>query len=196
MTRNHNPVTTVTDALREDHRNIAGLLRALERQIDNLARSSSADYDIIVGVADYFLQYPDRCHHPKEDLVVAKIREAHPEAAGRIDGIIDEHADLHERARLFRRIVGDLLGGAEVPGPAIVDAARDFIAAQYRHMREEEDLLFPTAERALTAAEWADIEDRFSRRADRVNGPWVEETFRSVRARLVASQPEDGQATP
>jgi hemerythrin-like domain-containing protein len=191
MTRKRDAVVTMTEALREDHRNIARLLRALERQIDTIARSSSGDYDIIVGIADYFLQYPDRCHHPKEDLIVAKLKEAHPDVAGRICELIDEHGELHERALRFRRAVGSLLDGADVPRSAIVDLARGFIAAQYRHMREEEDSLFPTAERVLTASEWADIEDRFNRRADRVNGPWVEETFRSVRARLVPA--EDGQ---
>lgn len=184
---------TVIEELREDHRNIARLLQVLERQIDIFGEAETPDYDIIVGVADYFLQYPDRCHHPKEDLIVAKLKEAHPEATGGIGGLIDEHRELHERAVRFRRAVGDLLSGADVPRSAIVDVAHDFIATQHRHMREEEDTLFPTADRVLTGAEWADIEDRLGQRADRASGPWVEEMFRTVSARLLAWQVEDEQ---
>ena len=57
----------VVDTLREEHRNIARLLRALEHQVAIFSNADAPDYDVIVGVADYFLDYPDRCHHPKED---------------------------------------------------------------------------------------------------------------------------------
>lgn len=186
---------TVTEALREDHREIAGLLRALERQIDIFARAETPDYDIVVGVADYFLQYPDRCHHPKEDLIVAKLVESHPEAVDGVGDLIDEHRDLHQRVVRFREAVAGLLNGSDAPRAAIIDAARDFIAAQRRHMRDEEELLFPAADRVLTPDDWADIENRLSRRADLASGPWMEDMFRAVSAKLLRWQTEDGQAS-
>ncbi len=194
MTHQRDTATTVTEALREDHRDIARLLQVLERQIDIFGGAETPDYDIIVGVADYFLQYPDRCHHPKEDLIVDTLKAHHPEAVGGMGDLIAEHLDLHERAVRFRRVMGDLLIGADVPRSAIVDVARGFIATQYRHMREEEDLLYPIAERVLTPVEWTDIEDRLSQRENRLDGPWMDEMFRAAGARLLAWQAEDARA--
>ncbi len=121
--------------------------------------------------------------------------ESHPGAADGLGELIDEHRDLHERAVRFREAVGGLLNGSDAPRAAIIDAARDFIAAQYRHMREEEKVLFPAADRALTPGDWADIEDRLSRRADLVSGPWMEDMFHAVSAKLLMWQTEDGQAS-
>ena len=55
----------VIETLREEHRNISRMLDALEHQIEVLAQVGTPDYEIIRGIADYFCDYPDRCHHPK-----------------------------------------------------------------------------------------------------------------------------------
>ncbi len=184
---------SVTQALRKDHRRVVRLLRVLERKIDVFARSEAPDSDIIVGVANYFLQYPDRCHHPEEDLIVAKLIESHSEAAG-VVALVNEHRELREKTLRFRRAVNRLVLGTEVSRPAIVAAARDFIAAKHRYMREEKCSLFPTAVRVLTSAEWADIEVHLSHQAGSAQGSWVDEMFRGLGERVLSLKPEVGQA--
>ena len=69
-------MAAIIEVLREEHRNIGRLLRALEYQIEAFAREEPTNYDVVVGVAEYFLGYPDRCHHLKEDLILSDRRSA------------------------------------------------------------------------------------------------------------------------
>src|SRR5271157_3588538 len=123
-------MAAVIEVLREEHRNIGRLLRALDHQIEIFAKSEAPDYDVIVGVADYFLDYPDRCHHPKEDLIASALKEAHPEAAAGVGDLSAEHKLLRQRARRFRETVGVLLNDTDISRQQIVDAGHTFIDAQ------------------------------------------------------------------
>ena|SRR5579872_3131343 len=181
---------TMIEVLREEHRNIGRLLRALDHQIDVFAAAEAPDYDVIVGVADYFLDYPDRCHHPKEDLIISRLREAHPAAAAKVGDLSGEHKALHQKAHRFRETVRLLLNDTDIARSQVVEAARAFIDAQWRHLRSEEASFLPLAERLLTATDLAAIEDRLSKSADPVFGGRVEAMFATLSARLLAWESE------
>ena len=68
-------MSKVMTRLREEHRSIAKILRALEHQLANFDATEQPDYDVLAAIAGYFLSFPDRCHHPKEDLVYRKMCE-------------------------------------------------------------------------------------------------------------------------
>jgi len=184
-------VAAVIQALREEHLNIARLLAALEHQVEVFASAQSPDYDVIVGVAEYFLDYPDRFHHPKEDIVFAHLQAKRPEAAAAIGDLLAEHRALHARARRFRQTVGELLNGTDMPRAEIVDAGRTFIAAERGHMRKEEEHFLPLAETLLTLADWLEIEGKLASRPDPVFGARVEDRFKMLSARLLAWEAED-----
>jgi len=76
------------------------LLDAVERQLERFDRGETPDYDILQGVLDYALTYPDLYHHPKEDLVYARLRLRDPAAA---DSLTDLQAEHHTLAEVTRR---------------------------------------------------------------------------------------------
>ena len=180
-------------ALREDHRNIARLLDALERQLDIFAEAGAPDYDVIAGAAEYFVDYPDLWHHPSEDAIAARLLAAHPDAAAVLANLAGEHRLAHERARRFRRTLVELLGETDIARAEVVTAARRFIAFERRHMRMEEEVFFPLAERLLSAADWRAIEAEVSRRSDPVFGAEVAASFGAFRDRLLRWEAEDRQ---
>ena len=67
-------MTYVIEVLRQEHRNIEKLLRVLERELSVFDRGERPDYEVVLAVIDYFTDYPDTCHHPKEDMIVAKLK--------------------------------------------------------------------------------------------------------------------------
>src|SRR6266568_1797689 len=75
-------MTKLLEVLREEHRNIETLLRVLERELDIFDRAERPDYEVVQAVIGYFEDYPDCCHHPKEDVVFAKLKARDP-ALGR-----------------------------------------------------------------------------------------------------------------
>lgn len=181
---------TVIEALEDEHRGIARLLDALEHQIGFFARGGDPDYDVIRGVAEYFLDFPDRCHHPKEDAVFLQLKAVRPQAAAAIGDLQGEHRRVHERVVRFRETLSVLLGGADIARADIVDAAKDFIEAERRHMLMEELHFFPLAEHLLTQADWTKIEGDLTQEMDPLFGGKIEERFRKLRERLFAWERE------
>ncbi len=57
-------MTALIPVLRREHKNIARLLDTLEHQIGLLEKEARPDYDVLQDIAEYFCDYPDRCHHP------------------------------------------------------------------------------------------------------------------------------------
>ena len=58
-------MTEIIEILCREHRNMEKVLRVLERELGVFHRGDRPDYDVLLGIIDYFKDYPDSCHHPK-----------------------------------------------------------------------------------------------------------------------------------
>lgn len=177
----------IIDALHRDHVNLAKLLAALERQVAAFDRGERPDYDILHGVIDYCLNYPDLYHHPKEDLVLERLRARDPEAAASVGDLLAEHAHLGEVTRRFAAAVHNILQEAEVPRAAFDETARAFLEAYRAHMAAEERSFLPLAARTLTEEDWQAIDACMAPRRDPLfEGEEPEESFRALREDILA----------
>ena len=183
-------MSRVIESLREEHRNLARLLDALDHQVEVFAEAVRPDYDVICGVAEYFLDYPDRFHHPKENAVLEVLRRVHPDRAAGLVDLVGEHRALHDDAARFRDVVGALLNDTDIARSTIVGAAGRFIDDQRHHMRMEEDVFFPVAERVLSPEHWSEIELRISDARDPLFGDADEVRFARLRERLLSWERE------
>ena len=86
-------MTYVVEVLRQEHRNIEKLLRVLERELSVFDRGDRPNYEVVVGVIDYFKDYPDSCHHPKEDMIFDKLKSRDPAAAAKVGNLHAEHEE-------------------------------------------------------------------------------------------------------
>jgi len=107
----------IIQGLRQEHRNIESLLGVLERELSVFDRAERRDYEVVLAVIDYFKDYPDSCHHPKEDMIVEKLKARDPAAAATIGDLEAQHQafmqgtrDRFRSSRAFRPIF-DLTSG-------------------------------------------------------------------------------------
>ena len=77
----------VVQDLRIEHTSMERLLNILEKQIAVFEAGGQPDYEITQDIMLFFLDFPDQCHHPKEDLVARKLLELSPERAERLRGL-------------------------------------------------------------------------------------------------------------
>ncbi len=154
------------DALRSEHRTMLHLLTMLERQVELFEETQHPDYDLIKEIIDYFLTYPDLCHHPKEDLILNRLRSRDQAAADRIGALDEEHEDLSDQLREFSHAVVNILLGLEVSRDTFVKLARDFITRERKHMANEERVFFPAALEGLTDEDWTEIDSTMDRFRD------------------------------
>jgi hemerythrin-like domain-containing protein len=184
------------DLLRQEHVNIATLLRTLEWQVAEFENDMHPDYEVIRAALDYFVCFPDLCHHPKEDLVFAKLRERDPAAAERVGDPRRSHQQLAVRTREFAAAMRAVLGEAEVSREAVTRWAHGFIDQQREHMKTEEAGFFPAAERILTGQDWSDLTALMSRDDDPLFGAQVGARFEALRKTILAWQAQDEAAAP
>lgn len=184
-------MSEVMTQLREEHRNIAKLLRALEHQLAIFDTAERPDYDVLAAIADYFVGFPDRCHHPKEDLIYRKMCERDPTLGQTMADLEAEHEEISALARHFQEAVQNVLQDVEIPRSAFDEVAHHFVTDQRCHMQMEEEHFFPLALQILTPDDWAEIDERVTREEDPVFGVKVSQEFAALRDNILKWEAED-----
>jgi hemerythrin-like domain-containing protein len=184
-------MTRLIDVLREEHRNIEKLLGVLEQELGVFDRRERPDYETLQAVVDYFAEYPARCHHPKEDMIVDVLKMRDPAAARAVGDIESDHRQEDERLRRLAHTIENVRTGGELPRQAVDDVVRDFIAHERRHIEAEERALFPAAIKVLRPADWARIDARMSDARDPLFNTTVEQKFRALAERILQWEQEN-----
>jgi hemerythrin-like domain-containing protein len=184
-------MTRLIDVLREEHRNIEKLLGVLEQELGVFDRRERPDYETLQAVVDYFAEYPARCHHPKEDMIVDVLKMRDPAAARAAGDIETDHRQEGERLRRLAETIENVRNGGELPRQAVDDVVRDFIAHERRHIEAEERALFPAAVKVLRPADWARIDARMSDARDPLFNTTVEQKFRALAEKILQWEQEN-----
>ena len=146
--------------LRDEHRQLSAVIRSLEYLTrDAVYRGVKLDGHLIEVILDYIEAFPNRFHHPKENEYLFKALRRRNAAAGEVlDDLEAEHARSGELVRELR----DLLSQCRAGGPAVeafATATAKYADFYWTHMRKEEDIVMPLAERAISSADWQALED-------------------------------------
>ena len=179
-------MTQIIDSLRSDHSRMTKLLDALERQTGAFEEGGVLDFEIVDGVLHYCRVYPDRHHHPLEDLVFQRLKERCPEVAERLGDLGSEHERLGKLTERF----ADTLAAVEQDIPMerqdFIEAARAFVAGYRHHIMMEEKHFFPEAERSLTPEDWRVVAQKATPAADPLFDRRVDDRFDALFEDIVA----------
>lgn len=186
-------MTKMIEVLREEHRNIEELLLVLEQELLVFDRGELPDYEIIRAVIVYFQDYPDCCHHPKEDMIFEKLKVRDPVAAESAGDLEVEHHNERTRLQRVADMIRLILTNHDVPGQRVDHIMGDFIEQERRHMKMEEHLIFSAAANALQSEDWAKIDARWSEARDSLFNMAIEERCQSLRERILRRQREKGE---
>ncbi|HEM46912.1 MAG TPA: hemerythrin domain-containing protein [Alphaproteobacteria bacterium] len=167
--------------LGREHADIAKLLALLNRQLAIFSSGKRPDYDLVRKVIDYFLDYPDAVHHPKEDLIYRELAERDEALAAAIGDIEREHEQLAAKVRELAEILREILAEELIDRARVRDLTDDFARTYRNHMRREEEEIFPAAEKTLTGEAWARIDAHAEDRDDPLFGSRVAEHYRRLR---------------
>jgi hemerythrin-like domain-containing protein len=163
-----------------EHVNFARLLDLLERQLASFHEGASPDYELMLEIMYYMTHYPDVVHHPKEDLVFARIRERDPSARATIDRLMDEHATLKRDGQELVQELDGVLDGSIASRGRIEAAGRAYLATFRAHMGTEESEILPLAARLLRPADWTAIDAAIGQFQDPLFGPRTEQRYTAL----------------
>ncbi len=179
-------MASIMGSLRQDHINTIKLLDVLERQLVIFGRAEVPDYEMMQGVMEYFLDYPNLYHHPTEDLILSKMKMRRVAAKDGFPDLRHEHQELAAMTRRFLAAIHNILQEVEVPREAFQQRAREFLDFYRSHIRKEEEIFFPAALKVLTKEDWAEISQVQEIRDDPIFGPKSHERLETLREGILA----------
>jgi hemerythrin-like domain-containing protein len=184
-------MTRLIEVLREEHRNIEKLLLVLEQELSIFDRKERPDYETLQAVIDYFGEYPARCHHPKEDMIVEVLKARDPAAAWAVGEIEADHQKEEDRLRRLAHTLENVRTGGELPRQTVDEVMREFIAHERRHIELEERALFPAAIQVLQPGDWARIDARMGDERDPLFNRTIEQKFRALAQKILQWEQEN-----
>lgn len=172
----------ILQSLGEEHQYQARLLNLLEKQVGLLNQRLQPDFEVMHGVMRYMTQYPDRYHHPKEDLVFEKIVLRDPPSRTKVRELLRSHQTIiAQGTKLLEQIDRHRVGTRGADPHALRKAAHAYIGALRRHMDIEWLHLFPRAQQVLRPEDWTDVDRRMKPILDPVFGIEPDAGFQSLR---------------
>ena len=178
-------MSDIMQVLADDHANMRALMGVLEIEVDKMASGGHADVETISAVAEYLLEYPDRFHHPLEDLLIQGMQAAGAVPESSVVALEAEHARIYRLATELHDAAVAVAAEQPMRRDAFVERARHYIASLRHHMDVEEADFFPRAEEFLSPEDRATIAARLSDFDDPLFGTATRERYQSLSEALL-----------
>ena len=141
------------DVLETEHRWIRHMLQGLEHVIRHVRTNHRFDGAAAFELLGLFESFADGSHQEKEErhLFPRLLTRADPHETNKIRGLLGEHADERRRMLQLRSSLTSAYYGDESALREFVRVATSYVALHKEHMAAEHAVVFPMAERLLTA---------------------------------------------
>jgi hemerythrin-like domain-containing protein len=174
-----------------EHRSISSVLSGLshfaERGVEGKKLPHAAVFRAMLHYLDLFAE---RMHHPKEDLhLFARLRERTRAADDMLDRLQEDHAWDIGAVRALEQAFLRYEEGGESFFDAFARQVQDYAMFHRDHMRNEETVIFPLAEEALTEDDWRHIDAAFEAHQDPLASPQEERDLKTLFTRIVTITP-------
>ncbi len=171
--------------MKREHLSLNTVLHVLNQLVLDLEsgrlKSSDVDYELIEKIMTYIEEFLDTMHHPKEDkyLFPALLKKT-DEANDVIEQLQEQHqkgVEHRKRLEMHLQAMKD-----KHPGQVekVVDVLKDYLTAHRAHMKLEDNIIMPLAERVLDDEDWAPIDEAFNQNEDPVFGDVPKNKFRKL----------------
>jgi hemerythrin-like domain-containing protein len=167
-----------------EHVNFSRLLNLFDDQLSLFRGGSTPDYELMLNIMFYMTHYSDVLHHPKEDLVFAKIKEREHSVARTVDDLAAQHAYIGKCGQELVRRLDDIVNGTIASRESIESAARDYVDTLRHHMRVEEGEILPLAAKLLTPRDWTAIHAAIGRVDDPLFGKHPEGRYLELQQQI------------
>ncbi len=168
------------EALRDDHRRATRLMRLLTEQIDGLARLRPLDIEIAQGVFRYMVDFIDRQHHAREDLLIELLGKRDPSARRTARETDKDHDALKQEGAEILAILTELPEKSFILGKTLGRRLHHYAETLLTHFQHEETELFSLAEKLLSKEDWRHVERQGAASGDPLFGAEVEADFQAL----------------
>ncbi|MFZ3127047.1 MAG: hemerythrin domain-containing protein [Rhodoferax sp.] len=163
---------TSLQIIRDEHAALAAMLQSMRMMVERGPGDKPVQFfEVLRAMLFYIDEFPERLHHPKEsDLLFPRVARLAPAVLPAVEQLDRDHLNGEKAVRELqhRLLAWELLG--ESRRPAFEEQCRRYMDFYLEHMRLEEAVILPEAERVLTEADWQALDAAFERNGDPLTG--------------------------
>jgi hemerythrin-like domain-containing protein len=169
-----------------DHVKFARLLDLLDRELLAFHRGEQPDYMLLLDVVHYLRHYPDRFHHPREDVAFARLVAHDPTMSLPVARRQQEHRVIAAAGDTLLALLQGVVEGTMIERAALEAAAASYLVYYRHHLSAEEHYVLPRAGELLRAEDWAAVAAAAPPGPDPLFGDAADARYRELRQRIAA----------
>lgn len=158
--------------IQDEHRALAAMLSSVALLMsEHRNNDTPPPFEVLRAMLFYMDEFPERLHHRKESqLLFPKIRARSSEAAAALDRLDHDHASGEKAIRDLEHalLAYEMLGTSR--RAAFEQALTRYIDFYRDHMRMEEEVVLPLAQKVLNDEDWKELDAAFEQNRDPLLG--------------------------
>ena len=160
--------------IHDEHAALSAMLQSLRLMVQRGPGDGPEQYfDVLRAMLFYIDEFPERLHHTKEtELLFPPVRARAPHLKEALDKLDHDHARGEAAVRELQHLLlaWELLG--ESRRAAFEEAVKRYLDFYLEHMKLEETVILPEAEKVLTAQDWQALDAAFATNCDPLTGKY------------------------
>lgn len=178
--------------IHDEHAALAAMLRSIGMMVERgPGNEPESFFDVLRAMLFYIDEFPERLHHPKEsELLFPQVARLAPETTEAIDRLENDHVKGESAVRELQHLLlaWELVG--ESRRVAFEKAAKQYLAFYLEHMRLEETVILPAAQKVLSNADWKELDAAFATNCDPLTGKYPRDpVYDRLFTRIVSRAP-------
>lgn len=165
---------TSLQIIRDEHSSLAAMLQSMRMLVERGPADDPRNFfDVLRAMLFYIDEFPERLHHPKEsELLFPRVARSAPEVMGAVDRLERDHMNGEKTVREVQHLLlaWELLGDSR--REAFETTFKKYVEFYLDHMRLEETVILPEAEKHLSAADWKELDEAFEKNCDPLTGKY------------------------
>jgi branched-chain amino acid transport system ATP-binding protein len=185
----------VTATIKQEHYALGMVLAAVARLLDDIAAGrGEPDFALFAAALYYIDDFPERCHHPKEDEYLFKSLRARTARHNAVlDDLQAEHVRDAQMVGYLHQALTHYQGGAPQGLERFRAAVEAYAAMLSEHMHKE-DALLEQAPADLTEEDWTRMAAAFDANDDPLFGQNRRAEFNKLYLRILNLLPSKMRA--
>ena len=181
-------MTNPIAAWHADHVNFTRLFDLLEEQLATFHEGGQPDYALMLDVVQYLRHYPDRFHHPREDVAFGRLVEREAALQLPLARRVQEHRVIALAGDKLLGLLQAAVDGVVIERSTVEAAAATYLVYYRHHVAAEEREILPRAAELLTPSDWAAVAAAPAS-ADPLFGKEFEARYRELRRQIALEAP-------
>lgn len=178
--------------IHDEHNALTAMLLSIGMMVERgPGNAPESFFDVLRAMLFYIDEFPERLHHPKEsELLFPRVARLAPETTEAIERLENDHVKDESAVRELQHLLlaWELVG--ESRRVAFEKAAKQYLAFYLEHMRLEETVILPAAQKVLSDADWKELDAAFATNCDPLTGKYPRDpVYDRLFTRIVSRAP-------